>query len=72
MVGAVIAAVMVLLVLIEPDILEASFENGQTLLFTVGGTVLAAFALVAMLRLGVPAVVRVIVLWCRSRSSTGG
>ncbi|MDH3755269.1 MAG: DM13 domain-containing protein [Acidimicrobiia bacterium] len=61
-VGALIAAVMLLLVLLEPDILEAPFENERTLLFTVGGTVLAAVAFVAMLWLRVPAVIRVIVL----------
>jgi hypothetical protein len=61
-VGAVIAAAMLLLVLIEPDILEAPFENWRTILFTFGGTVLAAIAFVAMLRFRVPAVVRVIVL----------
>jgi hypothetical protein len=61
-VGAVIAVVLLLLVLIEPDILEAPFENERTLLFTFGGTVLAAIALVVMLRLRVPPVVRVIVL----------
>jgi hypothetical protein len=61
-VGAAVAAVMLVLVLVEPEILEAPFENGRTILFTVGGTVLAAVAFVAMLRLGVPAIVRVIVL----------
>jgi hypothetical protein len=61
-VGAAVAAVMLLLVLVEPEILEAPFENSRTILFTVGGTVLAAVAFVAMLRLGVPAIVRVIVL----------
>ena len=61
-VGALIAAVMLLLVLIEPDILEAPFENERTLLFTFGGTLLAAIAYVAMLWFRVPAVVRVIVL----------
>jgi hypothetical protein len=60
--GAVIAAVMLSLILIEPDILEAPFENGWTLLFTFGGTALAAIAFAAMLWLRVPAVVRVIVL----------
>ena len=61
-IGALIAAVMLLLVLIEPNILEAPFENERTLLFTVGGTALAAIAFVAMLWFRVPAVVRVIVL----------
>jgi hypothetical protein len=61
-VGAAIAVVMLGLVLIEPNILEAPFENERTLLFTFGGTALAAIAFVVMLRLRVPAVVRVIVL----------
>ena len=61
-IGAVIAFVMATLVVIEPNILEAPFENGRTLLFTFGGTALAAIAFVAMLRLRVPPVVRVIVL----------
>ena len=62
LVGAVIAAVMLLLVLIEPNILEAPFENERTLLFTVGGTAIAAIAYAVMLWLRVPAVIRVIVL----------
>ncbi len=62
MVGALIAAVMLVLVVIEPNILEAPFENERTMLFTFGGTALAALAFVAMLRLRVPPVVRVIVL----------
>lgn len=61
-VGAVISVVILSLVLIEPNILEAPFENERTLLFTFGGTALAAIAFVAMLRLRVPAVVRLIVL----------
>jgi hypothetical protein len=61
-VGAVIAAVMLGLILIEPDILEAPFQNERTLLFTVGGTVLAAVAFVVMLWFRVPAPVRVVVL----------
>ena len=60
--GVVIAAVMLVLVLLEPDILEAPFENERTILFTVGGTALAAVAFVAMLWFKVPAVIRVIVL----------
>ena len=61
-VGALIGAVMLVLVLIEPEILEAPFENARTLLFTFGGTVLAGLALVAMLWFRVPPVVRVVVL----------
>jgi hypothetical protein len=61
-VGAVIATVMLALVVIEPSILEAPFQNWRTLVFTFGGTALATIALVAMLRFGIPPVVRVIVL----------
>lgn len=62
MVGAVIAAIMLVLLVIEPNILEAPFENERTMLFTFGGTVLAALAFVAMVWLRVPPVIRVIVL----------
>jgi hypothetical protein len=61
-VAAVIAVVVLALVLIEPDILEAPFENERTILFTFGGAALAAIAFVVMLRFRVPAVVRVTVL----------
>ena len=61
-VGTVIAVVMVVLVFMEPSILEAPFENERTLLFTIGGTVLAAIAFVAMLWFRVPTIVRVVVL----------
>ncbi len=61
-VGAVIAVVMLLLVVIEPEILEAPFENERTLLFTFGGTALAGIALVAMLWLRVPPAARLTVL----------
>jgi len=62
LVGAVIALVMVSLVLIEPEILEAPFENVQTLSFTVGGTAVAGAALAAMLWFRVPPVMRLVVL----------
>ncbi len=62
MVGALIGALMLVLVVIEPNILEAPFENERTMLFTFGGTVLAVLAFVAMVWLGVPPVIRVIVL----------
>ena len=61
-VGAIVAAALLLLVLIEPNILEAPFENGRTILFTFGGTALAAVAFVVMLWFRVPAVVRVVVM----------
>ncbi|MEM9513376.1 MAG: DM13 domain-containing protein [Actinomycetota bacterium] len=62
LVGALIAAVLLVLVVIEPNILEAPFENERTILFTIGGTALAALAFVAMLWLRVPALIRVVVL----------
>lgn len=62
LVGAAIAALLLVLVVIEPDILEAPFENSNTILFTLGGTAVAAIAFVAMLWLRVPAPVRIVVL----------
>ena len=61
-IGAAIAAIMLLLVILEPDILEAPFENSNTIPFTLGGTAIAAVAFVAMLWLRVPALIRVVVL----------
>lgn len=61
-VGAVIAVGMLILVLIEPNIVEAPFENERTVLFTFGGTALAAIAYVVMLWLRVAPIVRVVVL----------
>jgi hypothetical protein len=61
-VGAVIAVAILSLVLVEPDILEAPFENWRTVVFTFGGAVLAAIAFIVMLRFRVPPVVRVTVL----------
>jgi hypothetical protein len=54
---------MVVLVVLEPDILEAPVENFRTILFTVGGTIAAAVVLIVMLRFNVPAVLRILVLW---------
>ena len=61
-VAALVAVIMLVLVVAERDILEAPFENTRTLLFTVGGTLVAAVALLVMLRYSVPPFVRVIVL----------
>ena len=61
-VAAVIGAFLLALVVIEPNILEAPFENARTILFTLGGTALAAIGFVAMLWLRVPALVRIVVL----------
>jgi hypothetical protein len=54
--------VLVGLAVVEPDVLAAPFQNWRTLLFTVGGTALAAVAWLAMVRGGVPPVARVVLL----------
>ncbi len=61
-VAAVVAVVLVVLVVIEPAILEAPFENQNTLVFTLGGTALGLLAAVIMLRFRVPPIVRITVL----------
>jgi hypothetical protein len=61
-VAAMAGLVLAGLVVAEPDVLGAPVENARTLAFTVGGTLLAAVALVAMVRLRVPPAVRVLVL----------
>lgn len=60
--AGVTAAVMAVLIVLEPDVLEAPFENGRTMAFVAGGTAAAAIALLVMLRFGVPAPLRIIVL----------
>ena len=62
-IGGLVAALMLVLVVLEPDILEAPIENPRTILFTVGGTIAAAVALAVMLWFNVPAIVRIGVLW---------
>jgi len=61
-VAGVVAVAMLVLVLLEPDILEAPIENSKTISFTAGGTIAASIALVVMLRFGVPPMVRIVVL----------
>jgi Electron transfer DM13 len=62
-VGGLVGALMLVLVALEPDILEAPVENARTILFTVGGTIAAAVVLAVMLRFDVHPVIRVLVLW---------
>jgi hypothetical protein len=54
---------MLVLILLEPDILEAPVENSRTILFTLGGTIAAAVALTVMLWFKAPAILRIVVLW---------
>jgi hypothetical protein len=61
-IGGLVGALMLVLVVLEPDILEAPVENSRTILFTVGGTTAAAAVLVVMLRFIIPAVLRILVL----------
>jgi|GEM_PF-2633254 len=62
--AAAAAAVVVLagLVVAEPAILEAPFENVRTVGFVLAGTIGAGVALAVMLRVGVPAPIRLLVL----------
>jgi hypothetical protein len=62
-IGGLVAALMLALVVLEPDILEAPIENSSTIAFTFGGTIAAAVALVVMLWFDVPAVLRIVALW---------
>jgi hypothetical protein len=62
-IAGLVAALMLVLVVIEPGIVEAPIENSRTISFTVGGTVAAAVALVVMLRFNVPAILRILGLW---------
>lgn len=62
MVATVAAIVMAGLAVAEPAIVEAPFENINTVAFTVGGTVVAAVGFVTMLRYSVPPVARVLAL----------
>jgi hypothetical protein len=61
-VAVVVAAVLLVLVLLEPDILEAPFASGRAIAVTLGGTVVALVALAVMISLRVPALLRVAVL----------
>lgn len=60
--AAFVAVVLLILIVAEPDILEAPVENGRTMLFTFGGTAVGAGALVLMLRHCVHPLIRVLVL----------
>lgn len=61
-VATLAAVVLAGLTIAEPDVLGAPFENTRTVVFTFGGTVAAAAALVVMLWLRVHPAVRVLVL----------
>jgi hypothetical protein len=60
--AAVAVVVLAILVAVEPDIVEAPFASTRAIVFTFGGTAIAAVALVLMLRANVHPVVRLVVL----------
>jgi len=60
--GALYVLVMLVLILLKPDILEAPFASPRAVLATFGGAALVLVALAVMIRLGVPPVVRVLVV----------
>jgi hypothetical protein len=63
-IGAAVLYVVVLLVLLalEPDILQAPFESPRAVVATFGGALLAVVALAVMVRMGVRPVVRLLVI----------
>lgn len=60
--GGLYLLVLLVLVALEPDILEAPFASTRAILATFGGAALALVALVVMIRIGVPPIVRVLVV----------
>ncbi|MBM3661009.1 MAG: hypothetical protein FJW95_16110, partial [Actinobacteria bacterium] len=60
--GGLYLLVMLVLVALEPDILEAPFASPRAILATFGGGALVLVALFVMIRLGVPPIVRVLVV----------
>ena len=61
-VAGVARLVLAAVTVAETDVLEAPFENARTMIFTFGGTAVAAVVLVLMLALRVPPLVRILVL----------
>jgi hypothetical protein len=59
---AVYVVVLLVLLALEPDILQAPFESTRSVLVTFGGAALVVVAIVVMMRLGVPPVARVLVV----------
>ena len=60
--AAIATITLAILVALEPDILEAPFASSRAIAFTFGGTILAAVALVLMLRANVHPLIRLVVL----------
>ena len=62
-IGSLVGALILGVVVLEPDILEAPVENTRTILLTVGGTIAAAVVLIVLRWFNVPSVLRILVLW---------
>lgn len=60
--AAIAAITLAVLVALKPDILEAPFASTRAIVFTFGGTIIAAVAFVLMLRANVHPLVRLAVL----------
>lgn len=60
--AALYVAVLLVLLALEPDILQAPFESTRAVVVTFGGALLAVAALATMIRFGVPPVVRLLVI----------
>lgn len=54
--------VMIVLVAIEPDILQAPFESARSIVVSFGGALLAVVVLAVMIRFGIPPIVRLLVV----------
>jgi hypothetical protein len=54
--------VLIVLVAIEPDILQAPFESTRAVVVSFGGALLAVVALGVMIRIGIPPIVRLLVV----------
>lgn len=59
---ALFAVVLLVLLALEPDILQAPFESPRAVVVTFGGALVAVVAMAVMIRMGVRPVVRLLVI----------
>jgi hypothetical protein len=60
--SALFVAVLLMLLALEPDILQAPFESPRAVVVTFGGALVAVTAMVVLIRMGVRPVVRLLVI----------
>jgi hypothetical protein len=60
--AALFVAVLLVLLALEPDILQAPFESPRAVVATFGGALVAVVAMAVMIRMGVRPVVRLLVI----------